>query len=207
MSAFDPLFAFLLGARIREVNNRADTSHAVSSDSDSKTTWAVVYSGAVALFAYLTELFIGDVMELSLHSAVPAYVGTLVAVSAFPVFMVVLFLDLGMAGKFEMSSRTTRTLVFETMSGLTTAALLWYAYRSGTFAHTQWGWKVALGLTPAVVFVLSSRVAEFFRRPAVRAELQQYGQVLSMALLLVALDIWSQWVFGRSFLADFANLF
>ncbi len=199
-----PILASLFGRGIRNANKELEQS---ASSSNLKGDWPIFYAAIVAVLVLISQLCSGDVLWLSFHSQVPIYAGVLALVSPFLVFMLVVFLDFGIIGKFEMSNRTTETFLFETATALPSVWLLWIGFHMGMFEHLHWGWKLLICLAPGVVFVLSSRVAEFFRRPAVRAELSNYGHVLSMAFTFWLFDLIGQKLFGRSFLAEFVALF
>lgn len=203
MNVLPFLLGFLVGKANRQANK--EPKRLLTAD-DLKGNWAIIYGGIVALIVLLSQLCAGDALELSLHSHVPRYVGVLALVSPYVAFVLVVFLQFGMIGKFEMSSRTTETFLFEPTMAIVSMWLLWYGFHIGLFEHLHWGWKLLVCFAPAVVFVFSSRVAEFFRRPAVRAELRNFGAVLSMGFTVWLFDLIGQMFFGRSFLAEFVAL-
>lgn len=171
-----PVLGYLLGRSFREANK--DFMKETSGGGDLKFDWAIFYSSVVAAFVFVGELCISDLLWTSLQSQLPIYVGVPIFISPFLTLMLVLFVDQGIMGKFEMSTRTTDTLLFELAVGLSALTLLWFGFHTGTLEPLHWFWRFLICLAPAVVFVLSSRVAEFFRRPRVRAELRNLGYVL-----------------------------
>lgn len=204
MNPFLPVFAYLLGRSIREANRDLITESSGES-ANLKMSWAIAYSSIVAGIIFVGELLISDLLSRSLGSALPIGVGIAVLVSPFLTLMLVLFLDQGILGKFEMSTRTTDTFLFELFVGTAALALLWGGYHMGLLQPLHWGWQILISLIPAVVFVLSSRVAEFFRRPRVRSELRNLGYVFGISMFLVLVDVAGQYMFGRSFLAEITS--
>lgn len=194
------VIGFLLGRRIRESNT--DSTSRSSSTVDLKFNWSIFYSGIVATIVLVGELCISDLLLTSLHAQLPRYVGVAILVSPFLTLMFVLFLDQGIMGKFEMSTRTTDTLLFELIVGLSALGALWFGFHTGTLQPLHWFWRFLICLSPAVMFVLSSRVAEFFRRPRVRSELRNMGHLMALGLFIGLADVAGQYLFHRSFLTE-----
>jgi len=205
MNPFLPVYGYLLGRRIREANKEllTDSSGEIA---NLKMSWAIFYGWIVAGIVFVGELCISDLLSRSLGSALPIGVGIAVLVSPFLTFMLVVFLDQGILGKFEMSVRTTDSFLFELFVGTAALALLWFGYHTGVLQPLHWGWQILICLIPALVFILSSRVAEFFRRPRVRSELRSLGHIFGTAMFVVLADVAGQYMFGRSFLAEITSV-
>lgn len=167
MSPFWPVFGYLLGKSIREANK--DLWPEARGGGNSKTDWAVWYAGIVAMIIFASEVFLGDLMWLSVSMKLPIYASTAILVSPHVSFFVILLVDQGIMGKFEMSNRTTDSLLIESVCACAAAGLVWFGYHMGALEHLQWGWKFAVDLAPSAVFVLTSRVAALFKLPAPRS--------------------------------------
>jgi hypothetical protein len=165
MNPFLPLIGYLFGKSIRDANKGLWTE--TKGGGSSKTDWAFWYAGIVAMIIFASELFLGDVMWLSVSMKLPMSASTAIIVSPHVSFIAILLVD--QYTKFEMSNRTTDSLLIESVSACAAAGLVWFGYHIGALEHLHWGWKFAIDLAPSAVFVLSSRIAALFKLPAPRS--------------------------------------
>jgi hypothetical protein len=197
--------AFLLGKSMREQNSDSDRSEpsfysGPRSPYGIAADWAINYAAIVGMLVVVSMYFLNSVLDLSLHRTAPLYAGILTITSAYIVFWSLLLLD--QKWEYKISGTVTKSMRFEWASAIIALAIYGYLSYTGVIASLQWYTQMAVGLIPAALFGLSSRVAEFFGRPAVRAELKQYGPILSMVLILLLLDWVGRFMFGRSFIAE-----